>query len=584
MAFLLLKGIPSLAGHNQAPQADPDDFVDRLNYRYTVILLNVFSAIVTNRQFSSKQIQCWVPAMFTSGYEDYTNHICYITNTYYVNQTQKIPGTRAERQSLQLLYYQWIPFILCFLSILFYIPNLFWQSLMSRSGLDLKDIIEAGKSYKSIDRMDKRRKIMNYIIASIDEFIDDPRRGRENRHISLLKRIQAIFCCMYGKFQGNYFMMVYLLMKILYVLNSIGQLALLNEMLGIKYYRYGLELLQKLILLIQNQPLQQSYRQQGGLSKYFPKVTLCDFEVREPNHLYNSHRYTVECVLPNNLLFEQLFTFLFFWYTMIVILNIISLFTWSYSFIRPIRIKYVTTRLKLILIRHLRKSIMNTNEHSQEQQQESQPQPQLQQRQSTVADDSLLHRDDSHLDFANNYLKCDGIFVLRLLETNTSDFVVTHVIEELFYSYERKASQPVVLDGLAKMMSTLGPDQGLLSLGKLLFLPVMSDPKMAATFAKATTITATTTTTTTNSNMLLPSLTTTTTDDPLRNAPKLLAPPAPTRRRILTNEKRSPTGSITEQIETVQRTSSLTTIETKPSVDEVTEILRERRQRLKRRK
>jgi hypothetical protein len=53
--------------------------------------------------------------MFTSGYEDYTNHICYITNTYYVNQTQKIPGTRAERQSLQLLYYQWIPFILCFL-------------------------------------------------------------------------------------------------------------------------------------------------------------------------------------------------------------------------------------------------------------------------------------------------------------------------------------------------------------------------------------------------------------------------------------------------------------------------------------
>ena len=135
MAFLLLKGIPSLAGQNQAPQADPDDFVDRLNYRYTVILLNVFSAIVTNRQFSSKQIQCkinslifpffelsvyfpflgWVPALFTSGYEDYTNHICYITNTYYVNQTQKIPRTGPERQSLQLLYYQWIPFILCFL-------------------------------------------------------------------------------------------------------------------------------------------------------------------------------------------------------------------------------------------------------------------------------------------------------------------------------------------------------------------------------------------------------------------------------------------------------------------------------------
>ena len=163
-------------------------------------------------------------------------------------------------------------------SILFYIPNLVWQSLMTRSGLDLKDIIEAGKSYKSIDRMDKRRKIMNYIIASIDEFIDDPRRGRENRNLSLLKRVQAVFCCMYGKFQGNYFMMVYLLTKMFYVINSIGQLSLLNEMLGIKYYRYGVELLQKLILLLRNQPIQQSFRQQGGLSKYFPKVTLCDFE------------------------------------------------------------------------------------------------------------------------------------------------------------------------------------------------------------------------------------------------------------------------------------------------------------------
>ena len=275
--------------------------------------------------------------------------------------------------------------------------------------------------------------------------------------------------------------------------------------------------------------------------------------VREPNHLHNSHRYTVECVLPNNLLFEQLFTFLFFWYTMIVILNFISLITWSYSFIRPVRIKYVTTRLKLLLIRHLRKSLNNNEENS------------------TIKEDSLLYRDDSHLDFARNYLKCDGIFVLRLLETNTSDFVVTHVIEELFNSYEKKASQPVVLDGLAKMMSTLGPDQGLLSLGKLLFLPVMSDPKIAAGFGGNTT------------TMLLPSLPIET-DDPLRNPPKLLVPPTPTRRRSSTNEKSSPTASVVELRDQNQRTSSAASTRAVPSVDQVTEILRERRQKIKRKK
>jgi hypothetical protein len=251
---------------------------------------------------------------------------------------------------------------------------------------------------------------------------------------------------------------------------------------------------------------------------------------------------------------------------MIAILNLISLITWSYSFIRTIRIKYVTTRLKLILIRHLRKSITISDESS--------PNPAPQQ---ILAEDSLLYRDDSHLDFARNYLKCDGIFVLRLLETNTSDFVVTHVIEELFYSYERKASQPVVLDGLAKMMSTLGPDQGLLSLGKLLFLPVMSDPKMAKALGGGMTSMATNITT--NSKMLLPSLTTTT-DDPLRNAPKLLVPPTPTRRRS-SNESFSATNTIMEQIETLRRTSLS---RTKPSVDEVTEILRERRERIKQKK
>jgi hypothetical protein len=259
---------------------------------------------------------------------------------------------------------------------------------------------------------------------------------------------------------------------------------------------------------------------------------------------------------------------------MIAILNLISLFTWSYSFIRPIRINYVTTRLKLILIRHLRKTITNTDEPSQQQQ--------------IISDDSLLYRDDSHLDFARNYLKCDGIFVLRLLETNTSDFVVTHVIEELFHSYERKASQPVVLDGLAKMMSTLGPDQGLLSLGKLLFLPVMSDPKMAATFGSGMSTIATTNNNNNNSKMLLPSLTTTTTtattDDPLHNAPRLLVPPTPTRRRSPINEKTSPTGSITDQLATVRQTSLVPTTEIKSRVEEVTEILRERRQRIKHKK
>jgi hypothetical protein len=43
-----------------------DDGADRLNYKYTVAILVIFTVIVTNRQFGTKQIRCWIPAHFTS--------------------------------------------------------------------------------------------------------------------------------------------------------------------------------------------------------------------------------------------------------------------------------------------------------------------------------------------------------------------------------------------------------------------------------------------------------------------------------------------------------------------------------------
>jgi hypothetical protein len=103
----------------------------------------------------------------------------------------------------------------------------------------------------------------------------------------------------------------------------------------------------------------------------------------------------------------------------------------------------------------------------------------------------------------------------------------------------------------------------------------MSDPKIAASFGGTFSLND-------NSNkMLLPSLPPTT-DDPLRNAPKLLVPPTPRRRSSATPVQRSPSGSITEQIDTVRRTTFIPAPPPpKPSVDEITEILRERRQKMR---
>jgi hypothetical protein len=45
---------------------DDDDWVDRLNHLYTVLLLCVFAVFTGGGQYVGDPIQCWCPAQFTS--------------------------------------------------------------------------------------------------------------------------------------------------------------------------------------------------------------------------------------------------------------------------------------------------------------------------------------------------------------------------------------------------------------------------------------------------------------------------------------------------------------------------------------
>ena len=67
-----------------------DDIVDRLNHFYTTGLLIIFTVVVSARQYVGDPIRCWCPAEFPGTHVDYTNNICWISNTYYIPMDEVI--------------------------------------------------------------------------------------------------------------------------------------------------------------------------------------------------------------------------------------------------------------------------------------------------------------------------------------------------------------------------------------------------------------------------------------------------------------------------------------------------------------
>lgn len=181
---------------------------------------------------------------------------------------------------------------------------------------------------------------MEYMIGTIDQYVDDPRRQHCNRNISMFRRTIGLMCFMFGKFLGNYLVVLYLFIKMLYIVNCLGQLFLISVLLGRNYYIYGATIFRDII-------------QGKGYadSEYFPRVTMCKFQVRELALKNFSHEYNVQCVLPINLFNQQIFTFLWFWYLVLLIINTASLLIWCYRFIPINQYNYVIRRIKLLRIR-----------------------------------------------------------------------------------------------------------------------------------------------------------------------------------------------------------------------------------------
>ncbi|CAF0991758.1 unnamed protein product [Rotaria magnacalcarata] len=451
MSGLILKAANDFSVYFLGTSRSDDSTGDRLSYRYTCAILVAFTILVSNRDFTMQRIQCWVPAFFNKNYEDYTNNVCWVRNTYYIDDAKEIPENHDVRIESSIRYYQWIPFILLFQALFFFLPFVLWRALSQRSGIDVRDVVEAATNYKKTTGASDREQLMNYMVSIIDQYIDDPRRQSNNREQVWWKK--CIFVCFpsSGRYMGDYLRNLFIFIKIIYAINVFAQIFILSFLLSQPFWSLGFTILEAL------------YNGRGWdyQSRYFPKVTLCDFQIREANALPIAHTYTVMCVLPINLFNQQIFTFLWFWFVVVILFTIYDLLIWTYRlFLR--REVYLIGRLK-IMNRELaqkwpyKDSCAN---HINEEENEHMIKVQERDESATTGDQVYVlcngekvhhqsrmfivpriyyknNRSLFHF-FNSEYLEPDGHFILRIIATNASDFVATKLLHCLYESCCKK--------------------------------------------------------------------------------------------------------------------------------------------------
>ena len=263
--------------------------------------------------------------------------------------------------------------------------SILWNFLSRRSGLNLGAMIDAAIQGNRTTYAEMREKTIQYVVDYVNKYLTVKQRtadmicghmGHIFSHCSSCNSYGGCIC------SGSYLTGAYFFVKLLYVANSIGQLFLLNVFLGTDYHLYGFEVIRR---FMEKDDWTQSHR--------FPRETICDFRMR---HMNVVQRFVVQCALPINLFSEKIFIFLWFWFAALALFTVLSATRWLFDIIFwSKQITYVKHTLSIWI--------------------------------------SFDGRDtDAAKKFCVNYLRRDGIFLIRLLRSNVGHLIAAEVLKGLY--------------------------------------------------------------------------------------------------------------------------------------------------------
>jgi hypothetical protein len=226
--------------------------------------------------------------------------------------------------------------------------------------------------------------VVQYIsdcLQRYEEYVN-PSKPDNSTYFKRINRQCRLFC---QARTGASLACFYLLIKFLYIFNLIFQIFFLQYFLSYhdeNYLQYGLNVFEKLFSNSFSLPE----------SKLFPRITLCDFQIRE---LAERHYYTVECILVINIFIEKMYFLLWIWFGILLVVTLIDSIRLIYRlFLRHSRNVFIIENLDLIIRTH------TSNE--------------------------------KQFRYFLRYFPIDNVLTLRIISANSNSLIVAEILDELF--------------------------------------------------------------------------------------------------------------------------------------------------------
>ena len=403
--------------YNKKPrvQVIKGDFIDRLHGRKSISLLFTILIMIVFKQAIYSNVICWFPTALSPQQNDYVNLFCWTNSNYIVPDNYESDNYDTYYHSGEKIpYYQFMIFILIGQIFMFYIPSFIWDLMSSNSYGYMNKLLDiSSASFKNTNtdeflkyfkplRNKKKKKVTKSdleVIESNDSLIA---KSKQKQMISQLNPLNGV----------NGLAKKYILLKVLNLGNSIGQIFLLNVIFSGKFLDYGWKYAKKL------------WHAQNPLfmTKEFPVFTLCDFSIHQPNR--KLHDNTIQCILTMNVLYEKFYIIIWFWLIILSIVTFLNLISWIYEILFSAKAQFLHKYLK-IQFKMTSGMLESSNGHKKE----------------TDEDNKILIPSESKIEeydvenFQKRYLGTNGLVMLLIIKSVAGDLAFIKILGVLYHDF-----------------------------------------------------------------------------------------------------------------------------------------------------